>query len=341
MALIYFIGIMPLIIAWVIFPEQSHQAAVRGLLIWRDILLPALFPFFILSELLLGLGVVRLLGALLEPVMRPLFRLPGSAGFVMVLGFLAGYPVAAKLTAQLYRSAELTRSEAERLVGTATTADPIFIIGAVAVGLFHNQEIAIILLIAHYGASIILAFLQARFINKNTRMAVTKKLYERLREAWRSHKIFEKRGIWQVLYEAFEQSLMLVFMIGGLVVFFCVYISLLTSVQIMNYFYSIVYLLLSVISNDSVSLALALTNGLFEVTLGIRTAAEAHGAPTALQVAATGFILSWAGLSVHAQIMSLLQDSAVRYLPFAVSRVFHGIIASLIALCLWPVFNPT
>lgn len=52
-------------------PEASLAAALRGLAIWWDVLFPSLFPFFVISEIMLGLGIVHLFGALLDPLMRP------------------------------------------------------------------------------------------------------------------------------------------------------------------------------------------------------------------------------------------------------------------------------
>ncbi|WP_375142998.1 hypothetical protein [Paenibacillus sp. D2_2] len=35
------------------------------------------------------------------------------------------------------------------------------------------------------------------------------------------------------------------------------------------------------------------------------------------KAAAAAFILSWGGLSVHAQVASILNDTDLRYLPFS------------------------
>ena len=63
-------------LSMVAFPQQTFQAAFRGLDAWWSIVFPALLPFFVMSELLIGLGVVNFMGVLLEPVMRPSLTYP-------------------------------------------------------------------------------------------------------------------------------------------------------------------------------------------------------------------------------------------------------------------------
>ncbi|MGG2201756.1 nucleoside recognition domain-containing protein [Paenibacillus validus] len=99
-----------------IFPEPSFRASIKGIAIWWDVLFPALFPFFVISEMMLGIGIVHFFGTLLDPMMRPLFRVPGIGGFVMAMGFASGYPIGARLTSQLWDQRIVTREEGERLV---------------------------------------------------------------------------------------------------------------------------------------------------------------------------------------------------------------------------------
>ena len=47
------------------------------------------------------LGVVHMMGVFLEPVMRPLFNVPGTGSFVMAMGLASGFPIGAILTAEL------------------------------------------------------------------------------------------------------------------------------------------------------------------------------------------------------------------------------------------------
>lgn len=101
------LALLTLCVLMVLYPAETWHAGVRGLSIWWDVLFPSLFPFLVLSELLLGFGIVHFLGTLLNPLMRPLFRVPGSGGFVFAVSCASGYPTGAKLTAQLWEQSWL------------------------------------------------------------------------------------------------------------------------------------------------------------------------------------------------------------------------------------------
>ncbi len=78
-------------------PQAALQASIRGLNIWWEVVFPSLLPFFIIAELLISIGVVKFIGVILEPLMRPLFRVPGIGGFVWAMGMASGFPAGAKL----------------------------------------------------------------------------------------------------------------------------------------------------------------------------------------------------------------------------------------------------
>lgn len=87
----------------IIFSENAFNAALEGLEVWWEVVFPSLLPFFIIAEILMGLGVVHFMGALMEPLMRPLFKVPGVGAFAMAMGLASGYPIGAKITAALRR----------------------------------------------------------------------------------------------------------------------------------------------------------------------------------------------------------------------------------------------
>ncbi|MEK3881984.1 sporulation integral membrane protein YlbJ [Paenibacillus sp. PL2-23] len=328
-----------------VYPTETLHSSLRGLSIWWEVLFPALFPFFVISELLLGFGIVHFFGKLLDPLMRPLFRLPGIGGFVVTMGYISGYPVGARLTAQLYAQRLINRTEGERLVAFTTTSDPIFLIGAVAVGFFHNAAVAPVLAAAHYGGGFLVGLLM-RYHERGSDSALAgtaslprpQKLIRRSRitialKAMHEARLLDGRGLGQLLQDSVQSALRLMIVVGGLVVFFSVVMEMLTHAGLVAALSEALRLLFSLLGLPA-PLADAGINGLFEVTLGAK-AAGAAGTGLMHQVAIAAWVLSWGGLSVHAQIASLLSRTDLRYKPFLLARLVHGLLAAGLVYALW------
>ncbi|MCA1293894.1 sporulation integral membrane protein YlbJ [Paenibacillus sp. alder61] len=338
-----------LAIMMVSYPRASWEAGVRGLAIWWDVLFPSLFPFFVISELMLGFGIVHFLGKLLDPLMRPLFRIPGSGGFVAAMGFASGYPVSAKLATKLREQRLVSRVEGERLVSFTTSSDPIFLIGAVSIGFFGDPKLAGLLAAAHYGSALMVGLLmrfygaregahptdatttsgiaaQPAAVNRFSLPAALRAMHEA--------RLQDGRSLGELLRQAVASSLQLMTVVGGLVVFFSVILEVLTVSDVMSAFYAGVRALLPV-TGLPVELAEPLVGGLFEVTLGAKAAASPEGVPSMFKAAAAAFILSWGGLSVHAQVASILNGADLRYLPFLVARLIHAVLAAILAILFW------
>ncbi len=344
---VVWVGLFALVLTSLLFfyPDTAVSAAESGIGIWWDILFPALFPFFVISELLLGFGIVHFFGTLFDPLMRPLFRVPGIGGFVMAMGFASGYPVAARLTSQLKEQQLINRVEAERLVSFTSTADPVFLIGAVAVGFFNEPGLAVIFALAHYGGAVILGLLM-RFYgpkeytkeeprHKNIGGSLIIHAVKEMHKA----RLKDGRTLGLILQDAVSSSIKLIIVVGGLVVFFSVILQVLSQAHLMDFLVKSVQTVFNLLHIPG-ALTKATINGIFEVTLGAKAAGQAGGDIDLLyKTAVAAFILSWSGLSVHAQIVSLLTHTDLRYRPFLAARVLHGLLSAVLVFLLWPYFH--
>lgn len=321
------------------FPEQSFHSSLKGLKIWWEVVFPSLLPFFVASELLMGFGVVHFMGVLLEPLMRPLFRVPGAGGFVMAVGLASGYPIGAKLTARLREQKLITRSEGERLASFTNASNPLFMFGAIAVGFFHDASLGLILAIAHYSASILLGLLM-RFHDPNgetTPIPSEGKSFFLLRALKAMHRARMKdgRSLGKLMGDAMMSSLNTSFMIGGFIMLFAVILDALIHLGWISFWEYPLGLLLSLFQIPS-ELSHALIAGFFEMTLGAQTASLApEHIPLSYKIAIAGAITSWSGLSVHAQVASILSKTDIRYLPYLFARLLHGLFAAVITLLIW------
>ncbi|MED1202187.1 sporulation integral membrane protein YlbJ [Heyndrickxia acidicola] len=328
-------------LSMIVLPEESFEASIRGLNMWWEIVFPSLFPFFVISEMLIGFGVVKFIGVMLEPLMRPLFRVPGVGGFAWAMGLASGNPAGAKLTSRLRQEKQITLIEAERLVAFTNSSSPLFIFGAVAVGFFHNANLGIVLAISHYLGNVLVGIMM-RFYGyspKETFKQGRKKIpiMAALR-ALHKTRIQDKRPIGKLLGDAVTSSIQTLLMIGGFIILFSVINKLLFVLNITSFLASIIGKVFVILHLPSL-LTIPFISGLFEITLGSKLVSQVQESTLLQQSIVTGFILAFGGFSVQAQVASILAQTDIRFKPFFFARIMHGIFASIITLLIWkPVY---
>lgn len=325
----------------IIFPQESFEASKGGLNIWWTIVFPSLLPFLIFSELLISFGVVRFIGVMLEPFMRPLFRVPGVGGFVWAMGLASGFPAGAKFTVRLRQEEQLTRIEAERLVCFTNSSNPLFLFVAVAVGFFHNPHLGIILALSHYLGNICVGIIM-RFYRWKEEKSHAKELTKlpSIRQAFsQMHRtrIKETRPFGSLLGDAVLSSIQTLLMIGGFIILFSVVNKLLFHMNITGLLASGVGGILHIF-NFPDSLSLPFISGMFEMTLGSKLTSTVEEATLFQQTVMTSFILAFNGFSIQAQVASIIAATDIRFTPFFLARIAHGLLASIITILLWEPF---
>ncbi len=135
--------------------EGSATAVSKSLIFCKDTLIPSLFPFLILSEIITSSGIASSFDTLTFGIFSRLFRIsaPGSCAFL--LGSVSGFPIGAKTAAQLYQKGHCTKEEAERLIAYSNNASPSFIIAAVGGYMLNSISTGILLYFSQILASII------------------------------------------------------------------------------------------------------------------------------------------------------------------------------------------
>lgn len=338
--------IICLTVCMLLYPEAAYQGACKGINTWAVHLLPSLLPFFIAANLLMSLGFVRFLGVLLEPVMRPIFRLPGEAGFALALGFTSGFPMGAVLTASLREQNVCTDEEAARLAAFTNNSSPLFLLIAVPISMLNMPQLGILLLAAHYAANLTVGLL-LRFTSVKTDFNVSQGKYNLFRTAIVQMRYYQKehvRSIGTILGQAIQKGISSIVNIGGFVLFFSVLLAMLEASGLFLLFEKLFETVLSFL-HLSPQLSPALTAGLFEMTLGAQTAAESS-ADLLDQLMTISFILGWSGLSIQAQVCSILSTQHIPTRLYCLCRPLQGFLAALyiplfIKCCPWMFSLPT
>lgn len=309
--------------AMVIYPENAFEASVRGLNVWWYIVFPALLPFFIAAGVMTGLGVVHFVGVMLEPLMRPLFRVPGVGAFVMAVGLASGFPIGAMLSADYRERNDLSKEEGERLMSFTNTADPLFMSGAVAVGMLGWPQIGFTLVIAHYLSSLstglIMRFHKAKAKPSESPDKGKDFILVRAARALVRARRQDGRPLAKLMGEAIAKSINSLLVIGGFIICFSVIIDMLMVSGLMGH-------IAEALGVHSESLML-LANGALEITLGCQNAAQAN-LPMSGKIIAMSAVIAWSGLSVHGQVASFISKTDMSIKPFIFARFIHAFLAA-------------
>ena len=137
------------------FPAEAADAARQALALCLQTVLPSLFPFFVLSSLLIASGAAEELSRALEPFMRPLFRLGGAGAGALALGLAGGYPAGARTAAELYREGALSKEEAERLLAFCNNSGPGFILGVCGGAVLRDARAGVYLYLVHVASAVL------------------------------------------------------------------------------------------------------------------------------------------------------------------------------------------
>ena len=309
-------GLLWATLALILWPEQAMEAMRDGIALCGNVILPSLFPFFVLSSLVVELGMSQYLGRLLEPVMAPLFRVNGSCATALALGFVGGYPVGARTAIQIYENGQCSRTEAERMLAFCNNSGPAFILGVVGAGVFGSGTVGLLLYLTHLLASLLVGVI-FRFYKPQEGPQTRRSRGPQFQAA-----SFPK---------AFTQSIMgsmqSTLNICAFILFFTVFLRILAHAGILKLLGGLLSALLAPLGMDQ-TWAERLLTGLVEVSSGVSSLT--NGAMSG-RLSMAAFMLGWAGVSVHCQVLAFLGDSGLSVRTYVAGKLLHGGLSALLA----------
>lgn len=315
-----------LAIAIIISPESSFEASLQGLKLWWTLVFPALLPFLMLSEMLTASGLVHGFGVLLEPLMKKVFRLPGASGWTLALGITAGFPGGAGGVQQLHKQGSISNEEAARLASLTHFASPVTLLIVVGIAFLHSPPAGYFLLVIHWISGLLASYTDTLFkgrpVPSDLRHTNSKRrnLLSRIQLATAEARARDGRGFGKLLGESVANAVQNLMVVGGYMIMFAVVIHILTTVL--------------------PALPAAIPAGLLEIHLGADAiskglTAVGTGASGILGLASLSAALGWSGLCAQLQVLTMLKEANIRFLPYAAVRLMHGLYAFLLTLLLW------
>lgn len=289
--------------------SESILASVNfSLNVFKNNVFPSLFPFFVLSNILIKCGLPEFMGNLFKNIMNRLFKIKGITAFIFFMSIISGNPANAKYTKELYLDNKLNKYEATKILCFTCFSNPLFILGTVTVFL-NNKEVGLLILLCHYLGNLIIGLLMRQYHpskKEDEKTSILKAI-----DAMHRKRISNKDSLGTTLTNSLVSSINTLLLILGVITMCLVITTIIDNNLNLN------------------SVIQSVLNGFIEMTQGLKYI-SLEAIPLKLKCILTVMILSFGGLSVHVQIMSILSDTDIKYLPFLCARITHAIISSLL-----------
>lgn len=321
-----------LAICLVIFSKTNLVAAKTGLLLWANNVVPSLFPFFVITELLSHTNFIYYIGKVFDKVMRPLFNVPGECAFAFIMGLISGYPTGGKIVASLREQGICTKDEGDRMLAFTNNSGPLFIISFVGISLFGDTKTGLLLLVTHILAGITVGIILSKLSTKKSKamdMLSTKNV-----NTFSHKEPVTFRNFGKVLGKSIQDAISTILMIGGFVVIFSVIISILNQSRLLDICSQLLKPILSILGFH-LEFAKPLLSGIIELTNGVNMVSSIPMKAISQNIILCAFLLGFGGISVLFQVSALLSKTDLSMKKYVIGKFIQGIIAAFYTfLCL-------
>ena len=150
-----------------LYPTDIIAGINKGIDLSVKIIIPSLFCFFVLSEMLTSLPFPKMIEKLFTPVTRLLFGIGGSCVLPFMLGCICGFPVAAKSASDMYKNGKISKREASILLYFCNNASASFIIISVGFIMHKSMKTGIYLYLIQLLSSVITGIILSRTNKKD------------------------------------------------------------------------------------------------------------------------------------------------------------------------------
>lgn len=316
-SLIFSICVIFIMLLIVFNPAIFSESTISGIKLFFNSVLPGLLPFMFLTKLLTELGLVFKISKHFSKGSQKLFGTPGVSIYCFFMSIFSGYPIGAKIICDLYKQGQISSEDAKRMSIFCTTSGPIFVIGAVGVGMFSSFKLGVIIYISHILSSLI--------------CGIGYNLIFKSKNQTQTDIVFVSKTDENIITKCLSDTINSLFLVGGFITIFYLLTEVFEILGIITFLTKILSKILPFLDASDIS---GFLYGLIEVTHGIKELSLSLSPNIALICG----LISFSGVSIIMQSMSFLKEAKIKTHTFIFSKCVQmllSIIFCKLVLIIW------
>ena len=258
-------------------------------------LFPSLIPFMLLSNILIKYNIIEELNNIFKFISTKIFKVNKGCGFATIMSMISCTPSNAKYLKDLYDNKLINNLDVEKCLMFCHFNNPIFILNTIGLTFLNNKKMGLIILLSHYLSSFVIGLI---FRNKK---------YTEIKNINIKH---NKNSFLNILNESIITTSNTLLLILGIITFCLIITTIINNILNINNNYKFIY-------------------GILEITQGLKYLSISNFNIITKSIISS-FIISFGGLCIHMQVFSILNNKKIRYTPYFISRLIHGLLSSIL-----------
>lgn len=310
------------IVAFLLNPSKYVKSFLNGLIVWATMVVPAVFPFFFFSIILIELGMAQRISVVFSHITEKIFKTSGISSYIFFMSLISGYPVGSRLIADFHNKGAIDHRESARISTFCSCASPMYVLGSIGIGLLGSYKAGLILFLSQFLSNIINGII---FRNYQSKDFIKK-----------PNIISLKPSADNILSESVYNSVISILIVGGFISIFYMLTDIFNDAYILYPIQKLLEVVFNLIGIDK-SYSYGITRGFIEVTNGCINICQNQN-NIFLNSILCGFLISWGGLSIHMQNLTFLINAGVKIRFYFLSKTIQAFIMLLLTFVLCLIF---
>ncbi len=268
-------------------------SVTKAVNLWLNKVFPTLFIMFILNDIIINSGIFNNISMYFNYYFNKIFKTDGNASLAFILSLFSGTPSSAFILKEMIQNNQISINTANKLISFTYFSNPLFLYTILR--LTFNNYITIKIILIHYLTNILIGLI---YRNKESSQEINTFYKD------------NNNKILILLPKAINKSFNTLLMILGTITFYMIITNFITTMGNFNYLTQIII------------------KGLFEITQALNELNNLHILSIIKELIALS-IISFGGLSIHTQVLSIISDTKISYKNFFIGRLYHMLLSTL------------
>lgn len=283
------------IIIYILFKYNSilNTSVIDAVNLWITKVFPSLFIMFIINDIIINTNILNNLTKIINPIFNKIFNTTGNSSEVFLLSIFSGTPSSAFIIKEMFANNKITLESANKLISFTYFSNPLFLYNIL--NATFNKYITFKIILIHYLSNLMIGlfFRKTNYENNNC-----------LKDNNNAN-----RNIFLLLPNSIKKSINTLLMILGTITFYMIITNIIINIFNIPPIFDI------------------LIKGILEITQSLNILNTLKITSTIKEIIALA-IISFGGLSIHTQVVSLISDTKISYKNFFIGRILHVLIST-------------